>query len=108
MSTAVAERVRVGSVAELSALGCMLISGAGHSIAVFAHDGRFFAVDNRCPHKGGPLAEGMLAGDAVVCPLHAFRFEFATGECDQPGTCPVGTYAVMQDGSDIYIAVPTT
>ena len=81
----------------------------GEEIAVFrTGDNRVYALVNRCPHKGGPLAEGMLAGDAVVCPLHAFRFEFATGECDQPGTCPVGTYTVTQEGSDIYIAIPAS
>jgi len=102
-------QARVCSIDELPVGLGRAFSIAGREIALFrTRRGKVFAVDNRCPHKGGPLAEGMLAGDAVVCPLHAFRFEFATGECDQPGTCPVGTYAVMQDGSDIYIAVPTT
>ena len=55
---------------------------------------------------GGPLAEGMLAGDAVVCPLHAFRFELATGDCDQPHACAVKTYAVEQIDGEIYISLP--
>ena len=37
--------------------------------------GKVFAVDGTCPHKGGPLADGMLVGEQVVCPLHAFRFD---------------------------------
>ncbi|HEY4330671.1 MAG TPA: nitrite reductase small subunit NirD [Phycisphaerae bacterium] len=79
----------------------------GRVIAVFrTRRGGVFAVDNRCPHKGGPLAEGMLAGDAVVCPLHAFRFELGTGDCDQPHACPVKTYPVEQIDGEIYISLP--
>ena len=61
--------------------------------------GKVFAVANECPHKGGPLADGMLAGDQVVCPMHTFRFDAATGGCDQPGECAVATYPVeVADG----------
>ena len=82
---------------------------AGRCIAVFrTRKGEFFAVDNKCPHKGGPLSEGMLARDSsgtpqVVCPLHQFRFAANTGECDQPGTCPVATYPVFQREGNVYI-----
>ena len=79
---------------------------AGRTVALFrTRKGGVFATDNTCPHKGGPLADGMLAGDAVVCPLHAFRFDLLSGECDQPHTCPVKTYAVQQKDGDIYISL---
>jgi nitrite reductase (NADH) small subunit len=55
-------------------------------IAVFRfRDGRFFAIDNRCPHRGGPLSEGVVGTDpssgaaAVVCPLHAYKFSLRDG-----------------------------
>jgi nitrite reductase/ring-hydroxylating ferredoxin subunit len=60
MSTSVAERVRVGSVAELQTRGCTVLSAGGHGIAVFAHEGGFSAVDNRCPHMGFPLSRGTV------------------------------------------------
>src|SRR5215208_1748818 len=67
-------------------------------LAVFrTRTGRVFAVDGKCPHKGGPLADGMLAGEQVVCPMHAFRFG-GDGECDQPGVCAVETYPVEVTG----------
>src|SRR6266567_3699237 len=44
-------------------------------IAIFNLGSRFLAVDNRCPHKGGPLADGIISGAAVVCPLHAWSME---------------------------------
>ena len=80
---------------------------AGRLVAVFkARDGQLFAVDGTCPHKGGPLADGMVVGHQVVCPLHAFRFASDSGACDQPGVCPIGTYRVEVDGDTVFVAVP--
>jgi nitrite reductase (NADH) small subunit len=80
---------------------------AGRQIAIFhTRRGGLFAVDNRCPHKGGPLAEGMLAGDQVVCPLHAFRYELSSGDCDQPGACAVRAYRVELRGDDVFVWLP--
>jgi nitrite reductase (NADH) small subunit len=49
-------------------------------IAIFNLGDRFLAVENRCPHKGGPLADGIVSGAAVVCPLHAWKMSLETGE----------------------------
>ena len=72
-------------------------------IAVFrTRTGKVFAVDGVCPHKGAPLADGMLAGDQVVCPYHTFKFDSTTGECDQPGICAIKTYPIeVQNGAVI-------
>ncbi len=78
----------------------------GHRVALFrTRTGNVFAVADRCPHKGGPLADGMLAGDQVVCPLHAFRFDPTTGGCDQPAVCPVATYPVEVEGGVVRVGV---
>lgn len=71
-----------------------------HALALFrTRSGKVFAVANACPHKGGPLAEGMLAGEQVVCPMHAFRFDSDSGGCDQANVCAVVTYPVeVADG----------
>jgi nitrite reductase (NADH) small subunit len=75
-------------------------------IAVFrSRTGQVFAVDGVCPHKGGPLADGMLAGDQVVCPYHAFRYDGRTGECDQAGACSVTTYPVEVSGGNVRVAI---
>src|SRR5437660_7917770 len=52
---------------------------AGHDIAVFNLGNRFLAVENRCPHRGGPLADGIVSGSTVVCPLHAWKIDLMTG-----------------------------
>src|SRR5579864_5462212 len=51
----------------------------GKDLAIFNVNGRFLAVDNRCPHKGGPLSDGIVAGTTVVCPLHGWRFDLESG-----------------------------
>ena len=56
----------------------------GHDIAVFNFGDRFLAVENRCPHNGGPLADGIVSGTTVVCPLHAWKVDLECGEVRKP------------------------
>jgi nitrite reductase (NADH) small subunit len=49
-------------------------------IAIFNLGDRFLAIANRCPHKGGPLADGIVSGSTVVCPLHAWKMSLETGK----------------------------
>jgi nitrite reductase (NADH) small subunit len=80
----------------------------GARIAVFrARDGGVHACEDRCPHRGAPLSDGMLAGDTIVCPFHAFRYKLQTGECDQAGACALTTFpARVQDGWVTLTLVP--
>lgn len=54
----------------------------------------YFAMDDTCPHAGGSLCEGMIDEGLVICPLHAYGFEIATGRCLDDGACSVSTYPV--------------
>lgn len=57
-------------------------------IAVFRpRDGRIFAVENRCPHRQGPLSEGIVGGGKVICPLHGHKFDLITGQGSDPREC---------------------
>ncbi len=70
-----------------------LVVAAGREIAIFRRGEQILAVDARCPHAGGPLQDGMVCGDQVVCPLHLRRIDLRTGEVeDWPE--PVRTYPV--------------
>ena len=53
---------------------------SGFELAVYLHDGKVFALDNTCPHAGGPLWEGTIDGDYCVCPWHNWAFGLETGE----------------------------
>lgn len=109
MSPALAQELRFATVCELDELPVGLgraFRVGGHAVAVFrTRTGKVFAVANKCPHRGGPLADGMLAGEQVVCPMHAFRFD-AGGECDQPGVCAVETYLVEVTDGFVRVGVP--
>lgn len=72
--------VKVGTKAEFEDLeGGKLVEVGGQKIAIFNLGGKYHAIENTCPHRGGPLAEGMLAGEEVICPWHGSRFNIKTG-----------------------------
>ena len=53
---------------------------AGHEIAIFNLGDRFLAIENNCPHRGGPLSDGIVSGRTVVCPLHAWKIDLESGQ----------------------------
>jgi len=74
-------------------------------IAIFNLGDRFLAVDNECPHQSGPLCDGIVAGDAVVCPLHQWKVNLETGAVARPvdkQEC-VRTYPTRVEGGVISI-----
>ncbi len=78
----------------------VLINGTGE-IAIFNLGGKFVAVSNTCPHRGGPLADGIVCGDSVICPLHAWKVCLSSGNVTRPQdqTACVKTYPVkVADG----------
>ena len=77
-------------------------------IAIFNLGDRFLAISNRCPHKDGPLSEGIVSGDMVVCPLHAWKVGLETGEVMRPAdtlAC-VETFRVRVEAGIILVAFP--
>jgi nitrite reductase (NADH) small subunit len=76
-------------------------------IAIFNLGDRFLAVDNHCPHQSGPLCDGIVAGDTVVCPLHAWKVNLETGVVARPvdqHAC-VRTYETRVDEGVVSINV---
>jgi nitrite reductase (NADH) small subunit len=88
-------------------LGPSTALGAGPSTALGAGD-RFLAVENRCPHQGGPLADGIVSGCAVVCPLHAWKVRLDTGGVDRPSSTAacVRTFATRVEGDTVLVQLP--
>jgi nitrite reductase/ring-hydroxylating ferredoxin subunit len=98
--------VKVGKVDELPSGEGKLIEVNRKRIALFNVDGRYYAIDDVCPHRGAPLSEGEIEGEAVVCPWHGAMFELATGEVRRfPAAAGVATYEVRLEGGEIAIAV---
>jgi nitrite reductase/ring-hydroxylating ferredoxin subunit len=105
MSTIAAERVRVGTIAELQQRGCTVVSARNHGIAVFAHDGRFYAVDNRCPHMGFPLSRGTVRDGLLTCHWHHARFDLQGGGTLDPFADNVRSFPVEVDADTVYVVV---
>lgn len=72
--------IDIGALSDIPAQGARVVKTAAGCVAVFrtAEDG-VFAIDDACPHKGGPLSEGIVHGNSVTCPLHAWVFSLETG-----------------------------
>ncbi|MGE1389507.1 nitrite reductase small subunit NirD [Pseudomonas aeruginosa] len=70
---------------EINPLGSRVVAGPKGDIAIFrAADDQVFALDDRCPHKGGPLSQGLIHGKRVACPLHNWQIELESGEAVAP------------------------
>ena len=81
----------------------------GREIAVFNLGDRFLATDNRCPHQGGPLCDGIVTGTSVVCPLHAWKVSLASGAVERPALAKdhcVATYPARVDNGIVVIGLP--
>jgi len=74
-----------------------------YEVAVFNVAGELFALENSCPHQGGPLAEGWLEDSLVTCPWHGWCFNIRTGKMTLGDFARVARFAVQRDGSDLLI-----
>ncbi|MDQ6951831.1 MAG: nitrite reductase small subunit NirD [Mariprofundales bacterium] len=90
----------VCSVDEVPLRGGRLIRAGITQIALFRlSNGKIRAIDNRCPHKQGPLAEGIISNDTIICPLHARKIDLESGNVLPPDTGCVTTYPTkIEDG----------
>lgn len=75
----------------------------GRRVAVFRAEDGWFALDGRCPHRGGPLADGIVASRTVICPLHERRFDLLTGEERSSGGYCVAAHRVEVRGGEVYL-----
>ncbi|MCS6897589.1 MAG: Rieske 2Fe-2S domain-containing protein [Nitrospira sp.] len=75
-------------------------------IALFNVEGTFYAIDNTCPHAGGPLGEGRLDGTVVECPWHGWRFNVVSGKREGNPAFEVACCRVRIDGGLVQIALP--
>jgi nitrite reductase (NADH) small subunit len=92
--------ITVGSVRDIPRLGARVIRTQAGDIAVFrTADDRIFALDDRCPHRGGPLSQGIVHGDRVTCPLHNWMIGLGDGRAVAPDEGCVAVHAVrIEDG----------
>lgn len=100
--------LRVTACENIPAREGRVVEVAGRQVAIFNLGERFLAVENRCLHREGPLADGIVAGTMVACPLHAWKIDLETGKAvDHPEveTC-VERFATRVEDGIISIETP--
>jgi nitrite reductase (NADH) small subunit len=100
-----ATSVRVCRTEELVEGRGRSVSVEGRTVAVFRVDGKALAVDGVCPHRGGPLAEGAVAGGVVTCPWHGWKVDLRSGACVAPAGKSVACFATREEGGDVFVEV---
>ena len=75
----------------------------GLTVAIANVGTRFYAVNNTCLHRGGPLGQGILQGVAVTCPWHGWQYDVTTGKLAMNPAAGVKTYAIEVRGDDLWI-----
>ena len=95
--------IKVASRADIPTGTGKVVEADGKQIALFNVDGKFYAIDNTCKHRGGPLGEGELDGTNVICPWHGWEYDVTTGKNLDDENVRVGCYVVKLEGDDIII-----
>jgi nitrite reductase (NADH) small subunit len=98
-----AEFVVVARVDEVPAGEAKAVVMNGREIAVFNVAGTFYALDNTCPHQGGPLAEGWIEGTHVTCPWHAWTFRLTDGRMTLGDFASVDVFDVRIENGDVLV-----
>lgn len=97
------EFVEVTTTSEVPVGRARAFDVGAERIALYHTSAGFFATDNTCPHRGGPLAEGDIIGNEIVCPWHLWGFDLATGLCPGNPDIRVAVHEVRVDGERVMV-----
>ena len=96
--------MKVANVNDLKTGEGKVVEADGKELALFNVDGKFYAIDNTCTHRGGPLGEGFLEGDIVTCPWHGAKYDVRTGKVmGLPATQSVKSYRIIIKNNEIFV-----
>ena len=98
--------IEIGQIDDIPKLGARVVSASEFNIAVFrtAND-EIFALRDECPHKGGPLSQGIVHGKRVACPLHDWKIHLDTGDAVAPDEGCAGTYNTRIENGTVYLEI---
>ena len=103
MATIVEGQIRAGTIDELKDGACRVVTGGRHTIAVVYHDGKVYAVDNRCPHMGFPLDRGSVSDGILTCHWHHARFDLSSGGTFNPFADDVRSFPVSVVDGEVWV-----
>jgi nitrite reductase (NADH) small subunit len=99
------EKIKVASAADVPPGEARVVEAAGKPIALVNADGTFYAMDNTCLHRGGPLGEGDLEGTVLTCPWHGWRWEVTTGANVNNPAVKLSCFPVTVEGGSVYVEI---
>jgi nitrite reductase (NADH) small subunit len=100
------EKVRIASLEDLPEKMGKTVRVGELELAVFKlGNGTVRAIENRCPHKGGVLAEGIVSGEHVFCPMHDWKICTTDGKVQAPDTGCVSTYKTVIENEDVFLLI---
>ncbi len=99
-------RVKVADVGDVPPGEVRVVDAGGRMLALCNVDGSFYAIDNVCLHRGGPLGEGDLDGPVLTCPWHAWRWDVTTGANINNPALKLGCFPVSVEGQGIVVDLP--
>lgn len=99
-------RVRIAAAGDVPAGEGRVVEAAGRSLAVFNVGGAYHAIDNTCPHRGGPLGDGDLDGSFAVCPWHGWRWDVTSGANANNPAVKVACFPVSMEAGEVFVELP--
>jgi len=101
-----AKFVQVAKKSQVPENGVIAVRVEGRSLALINLHGEIYALDDNCPHEGGPLSDGQVVGDEIECPWHASRFDVRTGGVTlDPAAADAATYKVRVSGDAVEVEI---
>jgi nitrite reductase (NADH) small subunit len=98
--------IEIGTLKDIPVLGSRVVRTASGDIAVFrTADDEVFALDDRCPHKGGPLSQGIVHNKRVTCPLHNFVIELRSGTAVAPDEGCTRAHPIKVENDIVWLCV---
>lgn len=99
-----AQWVRLCGVQEAPSSGEVTeVEVGGAAVCLANVQGELHALDNMCPHRQGPLGQGWIEGNAVLCPWHAWAFDVNSGVAEEPEQARVKVYPIRAEGDDLLV-----
>lgn len=96
--------IKIVALNDIPRLGSRVVRSEKGEIAVFrTEDDRVFALHNSCPHKGGPLSQGIVYGDKVACPLHNWKISLIDGNAEEPDEGHTACFTVKVEEEMVYL-----
>src|SRR5205807_9585922 len=98
---------KVANVGDVPSGAGKVVQAGNTALALFNIGGKFYAVDNRCTHVGGPLGQGKVEGNVVTCPWHGSRFDVTTGQVvAPPARRPVAAFPATVVNGEVFVEMP--